>query len=75
MKAEMRIAPALNQLGRFLNSVEKTDVRYWNTQQLTARFIVLKYAKPELQRIERTGGKGFISKSLQVRKRKLRQWK
>jgi len=67
MKAEMRIAPALNQPCRLFDSVEKTDVQYWNPQQLTAGFIVLKHAKPELHGIECTGGKRLISKGLQIR--------
>jgi hypothetical protein len=46
VKAEMGIAPDLNQSRRLFDRVEKPDVLYWNAQLFTAGFVVLDDTKP-----------------------------
>jgi hypothetical protein len=70
MKTEMGIGSAFNQARRLLDRVGKPDVPYWDTEEFTARLVVLDHAKPERHGIERTSGKSFVSNRLQIR-----EWK
>jgi hypothetical protein len=75
VEAEMGITSAPDQAGRRFDRFEEPDVLYWNVQQLTAGFIVLDHAKPEVHGIESTGGQRLATQHLYIRQRQIRQWK
>jgi hypothetical protein len=65
----MRLASALDQARRLLDGLAKPNVMHRNTQQFTARLVILDDTKPELHGIESSGSHGFIPDRLQIRQR------
>lgn len=65
----MRLASALNQPRRLLDSLAEPNVLHCDAQQFTTCFVILDHSKPKLHRIERSRGDGFIPDGLQVRQR------
>lgn len=66
----MRIGAALDQTCRFFDSVGKSTVRNWNTQQFTAGLVIFNYPEAKRRRVYCAREKGLIAQGIDVRNQK-----